>query len=64
MIGLHHQILLLIALDMEVGDFQVAIDIRRELRIHRKYLQCITDRYWIEHGLKVVITIGAFLYDI
>jgi hypothetical protein len=63
-IGPHDKIPLFVTVDMYIGNLQVAIHIRRKRRVHRIHFKCIGNRYGIEDGLKIVITIGALLYDI
>jgi hypothetical protein len=63
-ISTNHKILLLVAVDVDVGNLQVAIHWRREILIHREDFECIKDRHGIEYSLEVVIAIGPTFYDI
>jgi hypothetical protein len=63
-VGLYDEVLLLVAVDMEVGDFQVTVDWRGERLVHGKNLEGVGDGNGVEYGLKVVITVRSALYDV
>jgi len=63
-VGTHHEILLLIAVDDDVRHLQVTVYGRRKLLVHRKHLKGVADRDGIEDGLQVVVTVWTALNDV
>ena len=63
-ISSYHKVTLFVALDVEIGYFEIAIYRAGELLVHGEYLEGIANRDGIEHGFKVVLTVGATLYDV
>ena len=59
LVGADYKILLLVALDGDIGHLQVAVDSRGELRIHLKHLKGILDTDGVEHGLEIVVAVGS-----
>jgi hypothetical protein len=60
----YHEVTLLVALDVDVGDLEVAIYGTGELLVHGEHLEGIADGDRIEHGFEIVVTVGATLYDV
>ena len=63
-VGTHHEVTLLIAVNMDVRHLQVTVDSRRKLFIHFEHLKGVADGYGVEDGLEVVVTVWASLNDV
>ena len=63
-VGTHHQVALLVAVDMDVRHLQVAIVLRGELGAHLLHIECIEQGHGEEHRLQVVITISTLLDNV
>jgi hypothetical protein len=49
-IGPYHEVTLFVAIDVEIGYFEIAIYRAGELLVHGEYLEGIADGDGIEHG--------------
>ena len=63
-VGPHHEVALLVALDGNVCHFQVAVVGRWKCLIHLLHLKGIFQRNGIEDGFQIVVTVGTLLYDV
>ena len=63
-VGAHDEVALLVALDADIRDLDVAVDGRRELRVHDGEFQCVADGHGVKHGFKVVVSVRTPLYHV
>ena len=49
---------------VEIGYFQITVNVGGECRIHRENLKGIGDGYRIEDGLQIMVAVGTLLHDI
>ena len=63
-VGPHHQVALLVALDMDICHLQVTVKGRGERLVHHLHLQCILQFYGKKYGFQIVIAVWSAFYDI
>lgn len=64
LVSTNHEVALLVALNGDVADLQVAIDGGRITLVHHVEFKGISKRYGVEDGLQVMVSVTAALYDV